>query len=53
MQLRSRNMPFSGVPNYRDVSMTDMTVCDTGLQICRKSLYDHENVILEKGMIFI
>jgi hypothetical protein len=49
MQLRSMNIPFSGVPNYRDVSMTDMTVCDTGLQMCRKSLYDHENEILSKG----
>ena len=32
--------------------MTDMTVCDTGLQICRKSLYGHEKEILSKGMIF-
>ena len=30
-QLRSMNVPFRGVPNYRDVSMTDMTVCDTGI----------------------
>ena len=30
-QLRSMNVPFSGVPNYRDVSMMDMAVCDTGL----------------------
>ena len=52
MQLRSMNVPFSGVPNYRDVSMTDMAVCDTGLQICRKSLYDHEKETLRKGMIF-
>ena len=52
MQLRSMNVPFSGVSNYRDISMTDMTVCDTGLQMCRKSLYDYENVILSKGMIF-
>ena len=35
-QLRSMNVPFRGVPNYRDVSMTDMTVCDTDLQMCRK-----------------
>ena len=46
------NVPFRGVPNYRDVSMTDMAVCDTGLQMCRKSLYDHEKEILSKGMIF-
>jgi hypothetical protein len=52
MQLRSRNIPFSGILNYRDVSMTDMAVCDTGLQMCRKSLYNLENVILEMGMIF-
>jgi len=52
MQLRSMNIPFNGVLNYRDVSMMDMAVCDTGLQMCRKSLYDHKNVILEKGMIF-
>jgi hypothetical protein len=32
MQLRSVNIPFSGVLNYRDVSMTDMAVCD---MICR------------------
>jgi hypothetical protein len=32
MQLRSMNVPFSGIPNYRDVSMTNMTVCDNGLQ---------------------
>ena len=30
-QLRLMNVPFRGVPNYRDVSMTDMAVCDTGL----------------------
>ena len=52
MQLRSMNVPFSGVSDYRDVSMMDMAVCDTGLQMCRKSLYDHEKEILSKGMIF-
>ena len=52
MQLRSMNVPFSGVPDYRDVSMTDMAVCDTGLQMCKKSLYGHENEILSKGMTF-
>ena len=41
-QLRSMNVPFRGVPNYRDVSIMNMAVCDTGLQMCRKSLYDHE-----------
>jgi hypothetical protein len=46
------NVPFSGVLNYRDVSMMNIVVCDTGLQMCRKSLYDHENEILSKGMIF-
>ena len=51
-QLRLMNVPFRGVPNYRDVSMMDMAVCDTGLQMCRKSLYDHEKEILRKGMIF-
>ena len=48
MQLRSLNVPFSGVPNYMDVSMTDMAVCDTSLQMCRKLLYNHENVILRR-----
>ena len=52
MQLRSMNVPFRAVPNYRDVSMMDMAVCDTGLQMCRKSLYDHEKETLRKGMIF-
>ena len=51
-QLRSMNIPFRGIPNYRDVSMTDMAVCDTGLQMCRKLLYYHEKEILRKGMIF-
>ena len=51
-QLRSKNVPFRGVPNYRDVSMTDMAVCDTGLQMCRNLLYNHEKEILRKGMIF-
>ena len=51
-QLRSMNVPFRGIPNYRDVSTTDMVVCDTGLQMCRKLLYDHEKEILSKGMIF-
>jgi len=31
VQLRSVNIPFSGVPNSRDISMIDMAVCDTGL----------------------
>ena len=50
-QLRSMNVPFRGVPNYRDVSMTDMAVCDTGLQMCRNLLYNHEKEILRKRMI--
>ena len=29
-----------------------MAVYDTSLQMCRKSLYDHEKEILSKGMIF-
>jgi hypothetical protein len=52
MQLRQGNVPFSGVSNYKDVSMTNMTVCDTGLQMCRQSLYNHGNEILSKGMVF-
>ena len=51
-QLRSKNIPFRGIPNYRDVSMTDMVVCDTGLQMCRNSLYNHQTETLRKGMIF-
>ena len=27
-QLRSKNIPFKGVLNYRDISMTDMAVCE-------------------------
>ena len=46
------NIPFRGVSNYRDVSMTDMAVCDTSLQMCRKLLYDHEKEVLRKGIIF-
>ena len=46
------NVPFKSIPNYRDVNMMDMTVYDTGLQMCRKSLYDHEKETLRKGMIF-
>jgi hypothetical protein len=52
MQLRQGSIHFSGVLNYRDVSMTDMAVCDTSLQMCRQSLYNHEDEILSKGMIF-
>jgi hypothetical protein len=53
MQMREGNLPFSGIPNYRDVSMTHMAVCDTGLQMCSHSLYNHEDSgILRKGMIF-
>ena len=48
-QLRSMNVPFRGVPSYRDVNMTDMAVYDTDLQMYRKSLYDHEKEILRKG----
>jgi hypothetical protein len=42
MQLWERGLPFSGVLNYRDVSMTHMAVCDTGLQMYRNSLYNPE-----------
>lgn len=52
MQLREAGIPFSDVPNYRDVSMTHMAVCDTGLQLCRESVPRHENLIISKGMIF-
>jgi hypothetical protein len=52
MQLSQGSVPLSGGPNYRDVSMVHMVVCDTGLQMCTKSLYNHEHVILQKGMIF-
>jgi hypothetical protein len=53
MKMREGNLPFSGVPNYRDVSMAHMTVCDTGLQMCSHSLYNHEDGgILRKGMVF-
>jgi hypothetical protein len=51
-QLREAGLPFTGVPNYMDVSMSHMAVCDTGLQICKESLYNHENLILRKGMLF-
>jgi hypothetical protein len=51
-QLTAANVGYSGVPNYRDVSMTDMAVCDTGLQMCRESMYNHENEIISKGMLF-
>ena len=52
MQLSAVNIAYSGVSNYRDVSMTDMAVCDTGLQMCRESMYNHENEIISKGMLF-
>jgi hypothetical protein len=52
MQLSQGGVPLSGGPNYRDVSMVHMVVCDTGLQMCAESLYNHEHVILQKGMIF-
>jgi hypothetical protein len=53
MQMRGRNPPLSDVPNYRDVSMTHLAVCDTGLQMCSHSLYNHQDSgILRKGMVF-
>jgi hypothetical protein len=52
MQLSQGGVLLSGGPNYRDVSMVHMGVCDTGLQMCVESLYNHEHVILQKGMIF-
>jgi hypothetical protein len=52
MQLSQGGVPLSGGPNYRDVSMVHMVVCDTGLQMCAESLYNHDHVILQKGMIF-
>jgi hypothetical protein len=52
MQLRQGNIHFSCVPNYRDVNMTYMAVCDIGLQMCRQLLYNHEDEIFSKGMIF-
>jgi hypothetical protein len=52
MQLSQGGVPLSGGPNYRDVSMVHMAVCDTGLQMCAESLYNHEHVIFQKGMIF-
>ena len=51
-QLREAGLPFTGVPNYVDVSMLHMAVCDTGLQIYKESLYNHQNLILRKGMLF-
>jgi hypothetical protein len=50
--LREAGLPFTGVPNYKDVSMSHMAVCDTGLQMCKESLYNHKNVILRKRMLF-
>jgi hypothetical protein len=52
MQVRQGGVPFSGVPNYKDVGMIDMAVYDTGLQMCRQSLYNPEDEILTKAMIF-
>jgi hypothetical protein len=51
-QLREAGLPFTGVPNYKHVSISHMAVCDMGLQMCKKSLYNHKNVILKKGMLF-
>ena len=51
-QLRSVNMQFRGVPSYRDVSMVEQAVCDTGLNLCKQTLRNHTDWILQKGMIF-
>jgi hypothetical protein len=32
--------------------MTDNAVCDTGLQLSRKSSYDPQNGIISEGMVF-
>jgi len=34
-QLREAGLPFTSVPNYMDVNMSHMAVCDMGLQILR------------------
>jgi NAD-dependent dihydropyrimidine dehydrogenase PreA subunit len=53
MLMREANLPFSVVPNYRDVSMVHMAVYDTGLQLSSHSLYNHKDGgILRKGMVF-
>lgn len=52
MQLRSVNVHVPSVPNYRDISMTNKAVCDTGLQLYRKSSYDLQNAIISLGMVF-
>jgi hypothetical protein len=46
MQLSQGGVPLSGGPNYMDVSMVHMAICDIGLQMCTESLYNHEHVIL-------
>ena len=48
-QLRSKNVPFRGVPNYRDVSMTNMAVFDTGLQMCRNHCMTMRKKSLVRG----
>ena len=48
-QLRSMNVPFRGVLNYRDINMTDMAVCDTGLQMCRNHCMTMRKKPLERG----
>jgi hypothetical protein len=47
-QLREGGLPFGGVLNYRDVSQSDMAVCDTSLQTCRHSLHNPDNAIITK-----
>jgi hypothetical protein len=51
-QLRSVHVHVPSVPNYMDISMTDKAICDTGLKLARESVYDLNNEIISKGMIF-
>jgi hypothetical protein len=51
-RLRSVHVHVPSVPNYMDVSMTDKAICDTGLKLARESVYDLNNEIISKGMIF-
>jgi hypothetical protein len=45
-------MLIPGIPNYRDISMTDKAICDTRLLLYRKSSQDPHDGIISMQMVF-
>jgi len=51
-QLKAVHVELPSVPNFRDISMVDQAICDTGLSLLADEVPDSEEVEIKKGMIF-